>query len=380
MGKLELDYHKTLLSKKSKDQLREFLSKNINTAVKGPDGAIFLLDPPYHILSLPESFNEKIPLNIIANFEDLDGDKFLKKVVKSYGVYEKDRKGRIIRYRDVPNSLFSIKDDPYTSLMLLLLREKDLSEFKEPNDMFTKALRLRDQIPGLKPSSLAELEKFKEKALEVIHEKVLTLDIEKILPTQLCLGQLEIAVKTGYLKSLKENELQAYLTRNFFLGVRDHKKKIHLIDGHHKVRSLLNLGVESIPVTIVEDYSALTESEFWETMKIKKYVYLSDCQGNPAEISDIPKSFEKLGNDTFRSLAWFIRKNKIYVKDGKPFQEFEWADFLRKKLADIELSNAADIEINQKKILDVIYSEEALKLRGHLGNRNRISRINTKIY
>ena len=170
------------------------------------------------------------------------------------------------------------------------------------------------------------------------------------------------------------------MERNLFWGVKAPNKKIYLIDGHHKVRSLMNLGLESLPITIVDDLSNLSEHHFWETMITNKWIYLKNHHGEELSSSELPHSFKELKNDPYRSLAWFIRKNKIYKKDGKPFQEFEWANFLRKNLSGIEITSLEDIRQNSDHILNLIYSPPALELRGHQGDGDKQEYLDTNIY
>jgi hypothetical protein len=73
--------------------------------------------------------------------------------------------------------------------------------------------------------------------------------------------------------------------------------------------------------------------------------------GRRQSYSDLPKSVGKLVDDPFRSLAGELRRAGGYAKDTKPFSEFLWADFLRKRMKrkDVE----ADFDHAVKKALEL---------------------------
>lgn len=204
--------------------------------------------------------------------------------------------------------------------------------------------------------------------------------IEGLRPTQFSLGHLEIEVKTAQLRGLKEKELSAYVEKALFWGVKDRNEVVHLIDGHHKVRSLMNLDFKTLTISLAGDYSNLSEELFWEKMQKNDFIYLFDHEGKPSGIESLPLSFCQLKDDPFRSLAWFVRKNKVYAKDDKPFQEFEWANYLRNALGNIDISSLTSINANSASIIEALYTEEALKLRGHRGSQKKIKEIKTSLY
>jgi hypothetical protein len=62
-------------------------------------------------------------------------------------------------------------------------------------------------------------------------------------------------------------------------------------------------------------------------------VHLQDKDGN--EITKLPDNLAAMGDDKYRSLAWYVRNAHGFCRsdmDSKDFAEFIWADWLRPRL------------------------------------------------
>ena len=50
------------------------------------------------------------------------------------------------------------------------------------------------------------------------------------------------------------------------------------------------------------------------------------------DYADIPSSISDLADDPYRSLAGELRRAGGFAKEITPFEEFTWADFLRRRI------------------------------------------------
>jgi hypothetical protein len=154
-------------------------------------------------------------------------------------------------------------------------------------------------------------------------------------PTQICIGNYEVSQKKHQMEPVMKHprRLKDRLRMKkipVVVGKMENGQELYfLIDGHHKVCALKDLGVDEFYINIVKDYSKLNEDEFWEKMKKHEWVYLVDDDGKERNISDIPTDFSKLKDDPYRSLAGFCRDKAYFYKTDIPYAEFAWGEFLR---------------------------------------------------
>lgn len=160
-------------------------------------------------------------------------------------------------------------------------------------------------------------------------------DVMSLRPTQFCLGFIEIDEKISKIEKMKKEELQKYLDEKKVPVVVGPNNVHYMIDRHHLVRCCWELGIEKVVVNEIADLSHLSTEAFWEVMKTAKWCYLYDQFGNgPHSENLLPESIRTMSDDGFRSLAYFLRDDKVYNKNSNkvPFIEFYWANYLRKKI------------------------------------------------
>lgn len=113
----------------------------------------------------------------------------------------------------------------------------------------------------------------------------------------------------------------------------------------------------------MKDYSQKSWSEFWEKLKEKDWVNLSD-RGKLRSLSHLPRTLRDLTDDPFRTLAWLVRKVGGFKKVKSPFSEFKWADFYRAIFGEVDLSTAKSTEDAVNAALKVTTSENSKNLPG----------------
>lgn len=159
-------------------------------------------------------------------------------------------------------------------------------------------------------------------------------NIDDLHPTQVSVGYLAVTEKQRRLDTMKKKELDDYLFEHKVPVVIGIDKKMYILDHHHLCMAAYNLGIDSVYVDVVEDWSHMSVLEFWNSMKEKQYVWLYDEHGNEISIEDfpqmLPSSIKGCKDDLYRSVAGLVRRAGGYNKDWKPFAEFKWANYFRK--------------------------------------------------
>lgn len=110
-------------------------------------------------------------------------------------------------------------------------------------------------------------------------------DIDKVYPGQLMFSNL--TVESCVQRVIDANENKKYndgtssrsidRAKPVILGP---KESIILVDGHHTVLALKRLGDSTIPIYIEQDWSNLSQPEFFEKAKANNYIYPYDIEGN----------------------------------------------------------------------------------------------------
>ena len=114
--------------------------------------------------------------------------------------------------------------------------------------------------------------------------------------------------------------------------VRGPKEALYIIDRHHMCRALLMVGGMDVHVEMRADTSKLEPEEFWTYMDLRGWVHPFDDVGRRCPIASLPKMIADLVDDPYRALAGFLRRDEGFQKEDTPFEEFIWADFLRRRV------------------------------------------------
>jgi hypothetical protein len=151
-------------------------------------------------------------------------------------------------------------------------------------------------------------------------------------PTQMTLGFREVEVKRREWRDAQGGKRQAILGKHAIPTVLGPKDRHYVVDHHHMARALMEEKVDSLFVYILADLSALPKDEFWTRLDNSGWCHAYDAKGKRCALSDIPKSLAKMDDDPYRSLAGALRRSGGYAKTDKPFAEFIWADYLRRRI------------------------------------------------
>jgi hypothetical protein len=143
------------------------------------------------------------------------------------------------------------------------------------------------------------------------------------------------------------------------------KGRHYVIDHHHLARALLEEKVKDVAVNVVADLSRLAKGEFWVFCDNRGWCHPFDAEGARCGYEAIPDVIAELADDPFRSLAGKLRRAGGFAKQTAPFEEFMWADFLRRRVKRKLVEE--DFDAALKKAITLARSPEADHLPGWCG-------------
>ena len=151
--------------------------------------------------------------------------------------------------------------------------------------------------------------------------------ILELRPTQFSLGNKDVEDKVNKLLAHGSHPDKKVPV------IKGPSDQLYMIDHHHYVRAMWECGEEHVNVEIKADLSKLSKKKFWSAMKKMKWAFLYDQLGHGPHLPTyLPDDIRGMGDNKYRSLAWMIRELGGYEKSTKPFAEFYWGEFFRKRL------------------------------------------------
>lgn len=189
--------------------------------------------------------------------------------------------------------------------------------------------------------------------------------VKELRPTQITVGMREVAEKRKEWRALAKAKGAQFLGRHLIPAVLGPQGKPYLIDHHHLARALFDEGVEEVAITVVADLSGLKRGAFWFYLENRSWTHLYDARGKRRSHEDLPDSVVGLVDDPYRSLAGALRRAGGYAKETTPFNEFLWADFLRRRIK--RTSVEEDFDAALTKAFKLAKGEQAAYLPGWCG-------------
>jgi hypothetical protein len=165
----------------------------------------------------------------------------------------------------------------------------------------------------------------------MIHSPPLLIDVklEKLHPTQITVGKLEVAQHRKQWAALSKKSRLSTLASHWFPTIVGPEGRHYIVDHHHFGLALLEENVKTVSAVVLKDLSWLDPSKFWSVMDHHQWVHPYDSEGLRQDFPAIPYHLTHLHDDPYRSLAGELRRAGAYAKDVTPFSEFLWADFFR---------------------------------------------------
>lgn len=156
--------------------------------------------------------------------------------------------------------------------------------------------------------------------------------LRELRPTQITVGFKEVDKKRKSWSKLAPKERREAMRRELFPAIQGPGKTFYIVDHHHTAAALVREKSESVTVGVVKDLSKLEPRSFWIFMDHYSWVHPYDESGDRREFDDIPKAFEDLRDDPYRSLAGEVRDAGGFAKSDAPFLEFLWANHFRRAI------------------------------------------------
>jgi hypothetical protein len=191
-----------------------------------------------------------------------------------------------------------------------------------------------------------------------IHES----PIQKLRPTQLTVGMIEVHDKKKHLAGLKTAEQRDFMRTHPIPAVVGAKGLLFITDHHHLGRAALEAGVATGFFEVEADFSEYDIATFWIEMDRNRWVHPLDEWGTRHYYSAIPHRLDKLVDDVYRSLAGYIRNAGGYEKTPTAFAEFVWADFFRRSIPVEDVK--ADFAAAVRTAMPLAQSEAAMGMPG----------------
>jgi hypothetical protein len=184
-------------------------------------------------------------------------------------------------------------------------------------------------------------------------------------PTQITVGFREVAEKRKRWLEQSESREAEFLGKHMIPVILGPKQRLYLTDHHHLALALKEEGVEHVLINVIADLSLVDRDSFWVVMDCRGWCHPYDADGRRRGFDDIPSSLADMTDDPFRALAGELRRAGGYAKDTTPFSEFQWADFLRRRIKRKSLEK--DFDAALKTALQLAATADASYLPGWSG-------------
>jgi hypothetical protein len=156
--------------------------------------------------------------------------------------------------------------------------------------------------------------------------------VEELRPTQMTVGFREVEIKRRQWRTADDHGRLKLLRSHVVPAVLGPKGRHYIVDHHHFTKALLDEEAPALSVYVIADLQSLEKDEFWTFLDNSDWCHAYDAEGKRRELSDIPKQLAQLVDDPYRSLVGALIRAGGCAKSDKPFFEFLWADFLRRRI------------------------------------------------
>ena len=153
--------------------------------------------------------------------------------------------------------------------------------------------------------------------------------LQGLHPTQLTLGRRKVEQKRAELKAISAKKREAHMAAQLYPVVKGPGREYYVLDHHHEASAALLEGAKEVGVGVVSDLAHLSEEDFWVYLDHRSWVHCYDQHGKRQSFDAVPKRFEDMADDPYRSLAASVEERGGFAKPELPFFEFLWANHFR---------------------------------------------------
>jgi hypothetical protein len=116
VGMAEVSERKTELGAKSPDKLETYKNKHPEPVVRGPEGALYIIDHHHLARALSDMGVKQTSCYVVGDLSNLAGQAFFDEMEKRNWLFLEDNTGAKKEARDLPLGVGGLEDDPYRSL------------------------------------------------------------------------------------------------------------------------------------------------------------------------------------------------------------------------------------------------------------------------
>ena len=153
--------------------------------------------------------------------------------------------------------------------------------------------------------------------------------LKQLRPTQMTVGFREVEQKRESWAKLGDKARRKEMDEQLFPVVKGPDKAFYILDAHHTALALLHEKADSVQAGLVKDLSHLDRGAFWIFLDHHSWMHAYDAKGKRRPFTDMPRHFEDMHDDPYRSLAGDVRDAGGFAKAEEPFLEFLWANYFR---------------------------------------------------
>jgi hypothetical protein len=194
----------------------------------------------------------------------------------------------------------------------------------------------------------------------------LPVPLAEIRPTQMAVGMRSVEAKRRKIRRTVDSprKLRRYLEKRLVPAVLGPSDAYYIIDHHHLSLALLQSDVDEVFVRVVGDLSDMPKRAFFDAMAALGWLHAYDSRGRTVCPTRLPSSLAQLRPDSYRDLAWSVRKTGGFIKTTVPFSEFAWANFFRRHIPESTLTR--DFGLAHERAMQLASSYRARHLPGTL--------------
>lgn len=137
VGMKEVESRKKSLAQKSKDELETYLRQYPESAVKGPEGKLYIIDRHHLARALLENGLKTTYCRIVEDLGGTPSSSFWVTMEKRHWVHPYDEAGQRVDYASIPLTISELRDDPYRSLAGAV---QDACGYQKPQAPFAEFL------------------------------------------------------------------------------------------------------------------------------------------------------------------------------------------------------------------------------------------------
>jgi hypothetical protein len=101
----------------------------------------------------------------------------------------------------------------------------------------------------------------------------------RLRPTQFTVGYVEVTLKAEDWARMPKKRRKLEIEQHVFPAVLGPAREYFIVDHHHLGIALMDEGIKSVQVAVLDDLSWLETAVFWQTMEFRSWSHPYDRRG-----------------------------------------------------------------------------------------------------